>query len=115
MTRARFLILASLACAGCSLPPSETSFDSRDPKARSMAAIEAAASGDDRAVPGLISLLDSRDPGLRLIAAEALERITGETMGYDATAPILEREAAIDRWVDWWRTRRGHALPGELD
>lgn len=113
--RIPILILAGIALSGCSLPATESSFDSRDPRARSSAAIRAAASGDERAVPGLISMLDSADPALRLIAGEALERITGETNGYDATASKAERDRAVENWVTWWDDRSRRASGEELD
>jgi len=115
MHRARIPILIFAVLAGCSLPQSDPGFDSSDPKARSKAAIRAAAAGDERAIPGLISMLDSRDPAVRLIAAEALERITGKTMGYDSSAADIERDAAVDRWAAWWESRTGGDPVQDLD
>jgi hypothetical protein len=43
-------------------------------------------------------MLDSDDPATRLLAIDALERITGETLGFDASAPETERRNAVDRW-----------------
>ena len=81
------------------------SLDSRDANARSRAALEATERGDTRAIPALISMLESSDPALRLIAANSLERLTGERFGYDPTSGVEAREASIERWVAWWESR----------
>lgn len=101
--------------AGCSLPEQEASFDARDPNARSRAALQAMERGDHRAIPALITMLESGDPALRLIAANSLERITGKRFGYDPTAPASEREASIKRWVDWWEDQGAGAMGGRND
>ena len=117
MVRARIpiLCLCSLAVHGCALPGNEASFDSIDPTARSHAALEAAKRDDRRSIPALITMLGSSDPALRLIAAETLERLTGRTFGYEASAPVGEREDAVERWVRWWESSGGGARGGELD
>ena len=55
----------------------------------------------------LIGALESDDAAERMLAITALERITGETFGYDFAAPRAERTAAIGRWLEW--RRAGHA------
>jgi len=80
-------------------------FDSPEPAARISAAVEAADAGDAGAIPDLIGLLDSDDPATRLVAIRSLERLTGQTLGYDHAAPEREREEAVDRWVEWERER----------
>lgn len=61
----------------------------------------------DRAAGGvLVDLLDDADPTVRRSAIEALEQITGNTLGYLPHAPAAERQAAVARWRTWWaRTR----------
>lgn len=93
---------AALGCLG----RSETGLGSRDPAERVRAMAEAAAASDDGAVPGLIERLSSEDAGERLLAIRALERITGDTRGFDHAGPAREREAAIGRWVRWWAESR---------
>lgn len=88
---------------GCT--PIPKGFDSPEPAARIEAAVEAARTGDTGAIPDLIGLLDSDDPATRLVAIRSLERLTGETLGYDHAAAEPEREAAIGRWVEWERAR----------
>lgn len=88
-----------LVGAGCSSPA--RGFASADPGARMDAAVDAAARHDTSAIPELIKLLESDDPAARLVAINALERLTGTTNGYDFAARESERRAAVDRWVAW--------------
>lgn len=46
-------------------------------------------------------MLDSSDPASRMVAIAALERITGERLGYSATDDRVERNAAVRRWVKY--------------
>lgn len=95
----------SVVAPGC-LGRSETGLGSRDPGERVRAMADAAAANDEGAVPGLIERLSSEDPGERLLAIRALERITGETREFDHAGTEVEREAAIGRWVRWWSVER---------
>jgi hypothetical protein len=89
------LPLLTLASCGPTITPS---FDSPEPAARNAAIVKAADSLDASKVPDLVRMLDSDDPATRLLAINSLERITGETLGYDYAAPEYERQAAVDRW-----------------
>jgi HEAT repeat protein len=99
VTRLSILLLL----AGCSSPP--VGFDSPVPAERLRAATNAANTKDESAIPGLIRLLHSDDPVVRMAAIRSLERITGETRGYDHAAPEHERESAIQAWIDWQNAR----------
>jgi HEAT repeat protein len=88
-----------MAAGGC--VPIPKGFDSPEPAARIEAAVEAADRGDRGAIPDLIALLESDDPATRLVAIRSLERLTGETLGYDHAAGEYEREEAVERWVEW--------------
>ncbi len=47
------------------------------------------------------------DPETRKGAIEALQKLTGMNFGFDYTTPIIEeREAAMERWEQWWLTNR---------
>lgn len=46
-------------------------------------------------------MLDAREPATRLLAIEALERLTGERFGFDYAGPVAERQAAIERWTQY--------------
>lgn len=93
------LLVPALHSAGCG-PAIAADFRSPEPAARNAAIVEAAATGDRSALPGLVTMLDADDPATRLLAIDALRRITGETLGYDHAAEPLQRKAAIGRWVE---------------
>lgn len=94
-------LLASLVCVAGGCVPIPKGFDSPEPAARIEAAVEAADKGDRSKIPDLIALLDSDDPATRMVAIRALERLTGQTLGYDHAGSEAEREAAVGRWVEW--------------
>ena len=95
------VLIASLA-AGCSGPrATEGGFDSANPAARMYAIEEAAREGDPTALRELVDQLDCTDPAVRFMAINALQRLTGQTLGYDYRAEAFERREAIDRWEDY--------------
>ncbi|MBK7405278.1 MAG: HEAT repeat domain-containing protein [Phycisphaerales bacterium] len=100
MTRTALLLTLLCVLSGC--VPIPKGFDSPEPAARMEAAVDAAERGDRSKVPDLIGLLDSDDPATRMVAIRSLERLTGQTLGYDYAAGALERDAAVQRWVEWW-------------
>ncbi|XVJ58521.1 MAG: hypothetical protein HEQ23_03620 [Tepidisphaera sp.] len=117
-TRATVTVGAALAAwcllagvGGC-LATSEPGLSSRDPAERVDAMIDAAATRDRRAIPGLIERLDSQDGGERLLAITALKRITGETQGYEHAGPPAERDAAVARWRTWEQEQRATPSAG---
>ncbi|MCL4742188.1 MAG: hypothetical protein KJZ54_08290 [Phycisphaerales bacterium] len=86
--------------AGCVDIP--RGFDSPEPAARLDAAAKAAREGDLGSLAELIRMLESSDPASRLAAIRALERLTGETMGYDHAGSVPERAEAVERWWVWY-------------
>lgn len=86
--------------AGCVDIP--RGFDSPEPAARIDAAAKAAREGDLGSLAELIRLLESSDPAARLAAIRALERLTGQTMGYEHAGAVPERAAAVERWWVWY-------------
>ena len=93
--------------AGCATPPG--GFDSPVPAQRLNAITEAAERDDESAIPELIRMLSSDDPLVRMASIRSLERLTGQTLGYDHAAPSGERWEATRRWADWYRAREGGA------
>ncbi len=108
-------LLAAAIAAGCTQPALEPSFEHATPAERTMAATRAARTGDRASVPHLITMLGSDDPAQRMIAADALRRITGQTHGYDFADPPPARREAVERWAAWYRSSTGgdgeEALP----
>ncbi len=107
-TRPAAAALSVLAMAACASPPRE-SFDSPDPAARRAAIVRAAAEEDTTKVPDLVRMLDSDDPAVRLLAIGTLQRLTGETLGYDYAAPARDRDEAVQRWVSYAERSAGGA------
>lgn len=69
-------------------------------------AVAKAAREDDRAsIPNLILELESTDPAQRMLAIGALERLTGQTHGFEYWAPRPVRDEAIARWKAWWQSQ----------
>jgi len=68
------------------------------PLERVGAAVGLAEAGDAQAVDLLIGLLEDRDPGVRLYAILALERLCGTTLGYRYYDGEAARAAAVARW-----------------
>lgn len=91
---------ALLGLAAC-MPQAPKGLDSPIPQERMEAAVAAAERKDISAVPSLVVMLKSDDPAVRLVAINSLEVITGERLGYDATASDAERSEGIDRWKEW--------------
>lgn len=100
----------ALAAAGCAKPP--TGFESPVPAARLDAITEAAETGDRSAIPNLITMLESDDPVVRMAAIRTLERLTGETLGYDYAGPEWERRDKVAAWVEWYRENQPGGGPG---
>lgn len=89
-------VLVLSACGPAIVPD----FNSPEPAARNAAIVKATAEQDAKAVPDLVRMLDSDDPATRLLAIQALERITGERLGYDPAAGNEAREPAMLRWAE---------------
>ncbi len=88
------------------MPPRQASFNSIDPVERIMAIKEAAHSRDTSAIPDLIRQLDSQDAAIRMLTISTLRDLTGQDLGFDPTARVADREAAVARWHAWWVEHR---------
>lgn len=77
---------------------------SPDPLKRAEGAVIVSATRDAKEVPALVSLLEDSDPGVRLYAIVSLQKLFGESFGYDYYAPADQREAAVARWREALRT-----------
>lgn len=105
------LLLLPLLAGGC-IYRDQTGFDAVGPSHRLDAIVLAADQTDDDSLKGLISQLDSDDPAARLLAIRALEKRTGQTLGYEHDAPPYVRNAAAREWVTWYNARPPEAAPG---
>lgn len=93
------LLIAPLAVTACAQQVTP-SYDSPEPGARNAAIVRTAAAGRTSDIPSLVRMLESDDPTTRVLAIRTLERLTGETHGYDPHAEPFEREPAIARWAE---------------
>lgn len=91
------LLLALPACG----PGITPDFRSPEPAARNAAIVRAAAGEDRGSLHDLVRMLDSDDPATRVLAIQALERLTGERLGYDPGGTPEQRRQAADRWQGW--------------
>lgn len=101
------MIAPAVLAGGCTQPALRPTFVNGTPEERIMAATEAIETHDTSKVPQLITMLESQDAAQRLVAGEALRRLTGRTMGYDFSAPAGERDEAVSRWRAWYLSKAG--------
>ena len=87
-----------MALGGGCAPTIRPDFDSPEPAARNAAIVNAAAREDRTAIPHLVRMLESDDPATRSLAISALERLTGQTHGFEAWETPLRRDEAVARW-----------------
>lgn len=91
-------MIAMTIMGGCGPKASEGGFDSDNPAAKLYAIRDAGERKDTTAVPQLVEQLDNDDPAVRVFAIEALERITGQRMGYNPNVSRHDRAKAVNRW-----------------
>jgi len=103
-----FVLGLSVVFLGCaaSNPPDKGGFKSENTSSRLYAIRKAGEERDFSAVPHLIELLDSSDPAERLLTIKALEKITGERLGYSPYQTSRERQESIQRWVQAYRKKQ---------
>ena len=93
-------LLLFVGCpAGCTAPSPQPDFHSALPAEKIAAIRQAARAGNCNALPDLVTQLGSVDPVVRMMAIRALRDLTEQTHGYRYDAPLLKRNAAIQRWV----------------
>lgn len=89
-----------LALAGCAAPPaSRGDLQSDNPASRLYAIHRAGGSGDMTTLPALVESLDHDDPAVRMMAIEALYRLTGTRLDYNPYGDVVRRRAATDAWA----------------
>ena len=102
-----FLLLAAMLLAfGCAPLASTGDFNSPDPASKLYAIRAAGESRDAKNIPALVEQLDSDDPAVRVFAINALERITGERLGYNPYSDDVARRVAIDAWAQAVKTKK---------
>ena len=100
-------VFLSLLAGGC-FPREPEQIGAVDPSSNIPAIQRAVREKDYKAIPALVGQLDSDDPAVRFYAIEALEKLTGQTLGYQYYDEPDQRKAAIRRWREWL-THNQHA------
>ena len=95
------ILLVLICVVGCSARTGPKGFASDDSAEKIPAIKRAGEQRDTRAVPLIIKELANDDPAVRFYAIEALERITGQTLGYHYYDSEESRAAAVGRWEKW--------------
>jgi hypothetical protein len=98
--KAGIIVVLVGSAGGCFTPEPKSLNAHGAPSA--IPAIKAAAEARDRkAIPRLIADLDDNDSAIRFAAIYALERITGDTLGYRYYDDQDARKPALRRWQQW--------------
>lgn len=95
---------AALLLAACAPSPERGGFASADPAAQIPAILNSVRNDDPSAIPHLVDALCSDDPAVRLMAQDALKQLTGTDRGYRFSDPPLDRDEAVQRWVEFVRS-----------
>lgn len=95
------LFLIALFVVSCRPPRPPLRIDDPDPIVKIPAIKKAVREQDRRQIELLISDLDSDDAAVRMFAIEALQRLTGEDLGYRYWDNEIDRRPALERWKTW--------------
>ncbi|HEX8522710.1 MAG TPA: hypothetical protein VF669_10675 [Tepidisphaeraceae bacterium] len=98
---ARKVLLFAVILTGCSGYSGPRGLESDDASQLIPAMKRAADEKNTRAVPVLIKALNNDDPAVRFYAIQGLERLTGQTLGYQYFLEADERKEAVARWEGW--------------
>lgn len=103
-------IIVMLVCimgGGCFSPDPPSIKSDSAPTA--IPAIKEAATSDDRAdIPRMIEDLNDPDSAIRFAAIEALQKMTGQTLGYRYYDDEPARRPAVQRWRQWLKDHPVH-------
>ncbi len=102
MGRARLIgMILALSLAGCTAPRERRIVSNPDPSGKIPAIKEAVEHNDLTVARQLVKDLDNDDPAVRFYAGQGLERLTGDSFGYEYYLDDQQRKPAIDRWKQW--------------
>jgi hypothetical protein len=104
-------VLTTVALAACAPSATEGGFANPAPGARIYAIEDAVTFNRRDQIPQIVECLCSDDDLLRFMAIGALQRMTGQDLGYQFDDPEPLRFAAYQRWRQW--TIDQHLAPPE--
>ena len=99
--RGMLAALSIWACAACAPSATEGGFKNPAPGAQVYAIESAVREERKQQIPEIVECLRSDDDLVRMMAIGALERMTGQTLGYDFTDPLPLRLEGYRRWREW--------------
>ena len=103
-------LLAGVPACGLRWPKDlPTALQDENPSIRAEACRRAGEGKDGSVVPLLVERLDDSAGDVRFFAIGALERITGQTLGYRYYDEAQTRSQATWRWRDWLRANTASA------
>ena len=88
---------------------------SADPGERILALRAAADHKDRLAVPLIVDRLEDEDEAVRFYAILALDKITGQRLGYDYAKPLEARARSVELWRQYVRGGNHAGANGEHD
>jgi len=95
-------VLALVALIGaCSAPQAAMVVSDPDPSVKIPATKLAVENRDMSSVQQMIKDLESDDPAVRFYAFSGLQKLTGETFGYQYFADEDKRAPAVGKWKAW--------------
>jgi hypothetical protein len=98
--RATPLLLAAVLCPACAVRAPRNIRDP-DPSSKIPAIVSRVEDKDLSAIKQLVADLESDDPAVRFYAIGGLQRLTGETFGYQYFVDDDQRAAAVGKWKAW--------------
>lgn len=94
--------LVGAASGGCTRPHA-AAIQSADPAERILGIHAAGEANDRRTLPLIVDRLEDDDEAVRFYAILALDKMTGQRLGYDYAKPASERAGAVERWRQFVR------------
>lgn len=87
--------------AGCGRGRVKPAIASTDPTEKIPGIVRAVARQDLSQARHMVAGLSSDDPAIRMFAINGLQKLTGQTLGYNYYDGEAAREAAVQRWEQW--------------
>ena len=94
-------IFLIILIGGCSAPREPRLISNPDPSGKIPAYKIAVENKDLSHAKQMVDDLESDDPAVRFYAIEGLQRLTGETFGYEFYLDEEQRKPSLGRWKQW--------------
>jgi hypothetical protein len=101
LVRAAAVLVPMWALVACAPSATQGGFKNPAPGAQVYAIESAVRDERKQQIPEIVECLRSDDDLVRMMAIGALERMTGQTLGYDFADPLPLRLEGYRRWREW--------------